>query len=118
MIIKIDTVEGSTFKRSEHNVPDGLTPGEIAENLEFTQTVHQFLEPSFPFEIMINRREDRNEFLLSINGFGVCEYFKAYSIRDLMTLFERTLTPFLLPFYFEHFFRALRGIQQQGNRPG
>ena len=118
MEIEINTVEGIDLKPTKYSVPDGLSIVEIFENLGFTESVHEFNEPTFPFEILINRRENRNEFLLSIEGFGTCEYFKTYSVRDLMVLFQRNLTPFLLPFYFEHFFKALRALQQQGNRPG
>jgi len=118
MEIEVNTIEGVDIRPTKYSVPDGLTTGEVLENLGFTESVHQFIEPTFPFEILISRREERNEFLLSVEGFGACEYFKAYSIRELMTLFEKALTPFLLPFYFEHFFKALRALQQQGDRPG
>lgn len=118
MEIEVNTIEGAELKPFKYTVPDGSVPGEIAEHLEFTENVHQFIEPPFPFGILISRKEDRNEFFISVEAFGTCEYFKTYSVKDLMILFANTLSPFLVPFYLEHFYRALRGIQQQGNRPG
>ncbi len=117
MIVKVNVIEGSVTRLTECNVPDGLVPGEVAKHLEFTESVHQFNEPAFPFNITINRKESENEFLISVEGFGTCEYFQANSIGNLMSLFGRTLSPFLVPFYLEHFYKSLKSLQQQGNRP-
>lgn len=118
MIVKLRGFTESGFQEIDMTVPDDTPPEEIHEAMGYSQPVHSFSDSSYPFSIDIFRMENSDSFLITIDVFGSKDYFGMDGVYNLMRFCAMYLGPFVMIFHSEHFFKALKSLQQQGSRPG
>jgi hypothetical protein len=118
MIVKLRGFTESGFHESDVEIPDNTPPEEIHEALGYSQPVHSFSDSSYPFSIDIFRGESDDSFLVTVVVFGAKDYFGMDGVYNLMRFCAMYLGPFVMIFHSEHFFKALKSLQQQGSRPG